>query len=292
MSARGWILLIALGVIWGMPYLLIRIAVEEMHPVTVAFGRTVLGAIVLLPFALREGSIAAAFRNWHWLLPYTIVEITVPWLLIGYAETRLNSSTTGLLLATIPLIAGLLAVGLGHEQFDRARQAGLVLALAGVGALIGLDIQSDQWPAMLALFVSALGYAVGPIIVARKLGHLQPLGVVAGSLILAAALYAPFAAFAIPAAITPQAAWSIVGLGVLCTAIAFVLLFALIAEAGAARATLVAYLNPAVAVLLGAAVLDEPLTLGMGLGFLLIIGGSILAAGGTIDRNAKAPREA
>jgi drug/metabolite transporter (DMT)-like permease len=276
MTKRGWVLFLSLGVIWGMPYLLIRIAVETVDPLMVAFGRTFIGASLLLPIALYRRALAPAFRKWKILLAFTLVEISGPWLLLGHAETRLNSSTAGVLLAVVPLIAAVILARLGHERLDTRRLAGLATGFAGVLALVGLDIHFSDLAAVGAMALTAVGYASGPIIIDRKLRDVPPLGVVAASLAIATALYAPFAVLVWPAHVAAPAAGSVLTLGVVCTATAFMLFFALIAEVGPARATVITYINPAVAILLGASVLGEPLTLGMAIGFPLVIVGSIL----------------
>ena len=277
MSQRGWLLFLAVGFIWGTPYLLIRIAVESLDPLVVACGRTLIGALLLLPFALYRKALAPAFRGWRALLAFTLVEISGPWLLLGHAETRLNSSTTGLLVAMVPLFAAVIVTWLGHERLDARRFVGLGIGFVGVATLVGLDVHVSDLGAAAALALAALGYAVGPIIIDRRLKDVPPIGVVTASLILATVLYAPFLPLLWPAQVTAAAAGSVAGLGILCTATAFMLFFALIAEVGPARATVVAYVNPLVAVALGVAILKEPVTLGMALGFPLVIAGSFLA---------------
>ncbi|HEX7605858.1 MAG TPA: DMT family transporter [Usitatibacter sp.] len=285
MSKRGWILFLALGVIWGMPYLLIRVAVETIDPLVVACGRTLIGALILLPVALNRNALAPAFRRWRALLAFTLIEISGPWLLLGHAETRLNSSTTGLLIAIVPLFAAIIVTKLGHDRLDARRAAGLAIGFAGVAALVGLDIHVSDFHAAGAIILAALGYAIGPIIIDRKLGDVPPLGVVTASLILATVLYAPFAPLLWPSHATSASVGSVVGLGIVCTAIAFMLFFALIAEVGPARATFITYITPVVAAILGVALLHEPLTLGMAIGFPLVIVGSILGtARGNIKR--------
>jgi drug/metabolite transporter (DMT)-like permease len=276
MTRRGWLLFIALGVLWGMPYLLIRIAVSSIDPLVLAMSRTLIGAALLLPIAWHRKALVVGFRRWRWLLAYTLIEICVPWLLLGHAETRLNSSTAGLLLAVVPLFAALIVAKLGHERLEARRLLGLVIGFAGVALLVGIDIHFPDLPAVAATMVVALCYAVGPIIVDRKLKDVPAMGVVTASLIVATLVYAPFAPMVWPEHIPASAAWSAVGLGVLCTATAFLVFFALIAEAGPARATVVTYVNPAVAIVLGALVLSEPVTLGMVIGFPLVIAGSVL----------------
>jgi len=276
MTKRGWLLFIALGVLWGMPYLLIRIAVSAVDPLVVAGSRTLIGALLLLPIAWHRKVLLAGFRKWQWLLAYTLLEINIPWLLLGHAETRLNSSTAGLLLAVVPLFAALIVTRLGHESLEPRRLLGLGIGFAGVALLVGMDIHFSDLPAVAATMVVALCYAIGPIVVDRKLKDVPAIGVVTASLIVATLLYAPFAPMVWPEHIPASAAWSVVGLGVLCTATAFLVFFALIAEAGPARATVITYVNPAVAIVLGAVVLSEPLTLGMVIGFPLVIVGSVL----------------
>jgi drug/metabolite transporter (DMT)-like permease len=295
MSKRGWILFLALGVIWGMPYLLIRIAVESIDPLVVAFGRTLIGALILLPVAMHRNALRPAFRRWRALLAFTLIEICGPWLLLGHAETRLNSSTTGLLIAMVPLIAAVILTRLGHDRLDARRIAGLVIGFAGVALLVGLDIHFSDFAAVGAIALCSLGYAIGPIIIDRKLADVPPLGVVTASFILATVFYAPFVPLLWPSHATLAAVGSVVGLGVICTATAFMLFFALIAEVGPSRATFITYINPVVAMILGVALLHEPLTLGMGIGFPLVILGSILGTsrpGASAEARAQNPAKA
>jgi drug/metabolite transporter (DMT)-like permease len=288
MSKRGWILFLALGLLWGMPYLLIRIAVAEIDPLVVAGSRTLLGALLLLPLALHRQALLPAFRHWRWLLAFTLIEISLPWWLLGHAETRLNSSTAGLLIAVVPLFAAIIVTRLGHEKLEGRRLFGLGLGFFGVALLVGLDIHFTDFGAVAATILVALCYAIGPIIIDRKLRDVPAVGVITASLIVATVIYLPFAPFLLPDAVSVAAATSVAGLGVLCTAAAFIVFFALIAEVGPARATVITYVNPAVAIVLGALVLDEPLTLGMAIGFPLVIAGSFL---GTMRARDPAPRE-
>lgn len=276
MSKRGWLLFIALGLLWGMPYLLIRIAVGEIDPLVVAGARTVLGALLLVPLALHRSALAPAFRKWKWLLAFTLIEISLPWWMLGHAETRLNSSTAGLLIAVVPLFAALIISRLGHEKLEPRRLFGLCLGFAGVALLVGLDIHFDDFAAVGITILVSLCYAIGPIIIDRKLKDVPAIGVITASLILASILYLPFVPFLLPESVSMASLSSVVGLGVLCTAAAFIAFFALIAEVGPARATVITYVNPTVAIVLGALVLKEPLTIGMAFGFPLVILGSYL----------------
>ena len=283
MSRRGWTLFLALSLIWGVPYLLIRVAVQDLDPVVVAGLRTLIGVAVLLPIALWRRALAPVFRRWKVLLAYTLVEITFPWWLLGMAETRLNSSTAGLMLAVVPLIAAVIVTVLGQDRLDTRRVIGLLIGFTGVAALVGLDIHVEDLKSVGFILLTALGYAIGPIIISRSLSDLPPLGVVAGSLIVASVIYLPFVVWQFPIGtpVSAEAIWSVVGLGVLCTAVAFLVFFALIAEAGPARATVITYINPAVAILLGVLVLSEPFTVGTAIGFPLVIIGSILGTART-----------
>lgn len=290
MTRRGWLLFVALGVLWGMPYLLIRIAVETVDPLVVAGSRTLIGALLLLPVALHRNALGAAFRNWKWLLAFTLIEISLPWVLLGHAETRLTSSTAGILIAVVPLFAAIIVSRLGHERLEPRRMFGLGVGFAGVALLVGLDIHFSDFLAVGATIVVSLCYAIGPIIIDRKLNNVPAIGVITASLILATLIYVPFAPFLWPKVFAAEAVISIAGLGVLCTAAAFMVFFALIAEVGPARATVITYVNPAVAMVLGAIVLSEPLTLGMAVGFPLVLIGSYLGTTRTAPVAAPAPQ--
>ncbi len=281
MSRRGWILFASLALIWGLPYMLIRVAVAELAPALLVLGRTAIGAGLLLPFVVRRGHLGRLLPRWRPILVFTVVEVAVPWFLLSHAERRLSSSAAGLLVACVPLAGALVSrlTGRAEAALGARGLAGLCLGLAGVAALVGLDLRAgDAW-AVAAMIVVVLGYAVGPLVVSRHLADLPSLEVVAVSLTAAAILYAPAAVLAAPAAFpSGRVIAAVVVLGVVCTAAAFVIFFQLIAEVGPIRATLVAYLNPAVAVAAGVLVLDEPFTAGTAAGFVLILSGSYLAA--------------
>ena len=201
MTKRGWILFLSLGLLWGMPYLLIRIAVGEIDPLVVAGTRTLIGALLLLPVALHRKALAPAFRQWKWLLAFTLIEISVPWVLLGHAENTLNSSTAGLLIAVVPLFAALIVTQLGHERLEPRRLFGLGVGFAGVALLVGLDIHFTDCLAVGATIIVSLCYAIGPIIIDRKLNDVPAIGVITASLILATIIYAPFAPFLVARAV-------------------------------------------------------------------------------------------
>ena len=284
MSRKGWVLFVALSVIWGVPYLLIKVAVGALHPSVVVFLRTIIGAALLLPFAGLRGELRPVLPHWRPLLLFAFVEITAPWLLLTEAERKVTSSFAGLLVAVVPLIGAVLAVLAGSsDRLSRGRLVGLLIGFAGVAALLGIDLQGAHGQALASLFIllTAVGYAAGPMIVARSLSDVPAFGVIALSLGLNSIVYLPFALHDAPSSMpSASVVWSVIGLGALCTAAAFLVFFALIAEVGPQRATLITYLNPAVAVLLGVSLRGEAFTTGMAIGFPLVLLGCWLAPAG------------
>jgi drug/metabolite transporter (DMT)-like permease len=280
MTRRGALLFAAMCVIWGIPYLLIRVAVRELAPVTLVFLRTGIAALVLAPVAVWRGELRPLLARWKPLLAYTAVEVAIPWVLLARAETKLTSSLTGLLIAAVPLVGAVTVTLMGHDRLDGRRWLGLLVGIGGVAALVGLDVGELDIVALVEVGLVAVGYALGPIILTRSLSDLSALAVVAVSLVLTGLVYAPLAATHWPAE-QPSAhvIESVVGLALVCTALAFLLFFALIAEVGPVRATVITYINPAVAALLGVTLLSERLTTGMVIGFVLVLGGCLLATG-------------
>jgi drug/metabolite transporter (DMT)-like permease len=278
-TRRGWLLFAAMGVIWGVPYLLIKVAVADLSPASLVFLRTATGVLVLLPIAAARGSIAPLRGHWRWVLAYTIVEVAVPWLLLSDAERHISSSLAGLLIAAVPFIGALLVlVTGGDDRLDSRRVIGLLVGFFGVATLVGFDLSGGSLGAVGEIAVVTVGYALGPMIIARRLRGVPAVGVVAASLVLTAIVYAPVGVLQLPRhAPSLQVVLAVAGLGVVCTALAFLLFFALIAEVGPVRATVITYVNPAVALTLGVAVLGEPFTVATALGFALILLGSYLA---------------
>jgi drug/metabolite transporter (DMT)-like permease len=281
MSRRGALLFASMCFIWGVPYLMIRVAVRELAPVTLVFLRTAIGAAILAPFAAWRRELRPLLRHAGPLLAYTVVEVVIPWVLLARAETKLTSSLTGLLIAAVPLVgAVVVAVTGARERQGRRRWLGLLVGIGGVAALVGLDIGQVDVVSVAEIGCVAVCYAIGPIILSRRLSDVPALGVVAASLVIAALAYAPFAASQWPSSMpSAHVVESVIGLAVLCTALAFLVFFALIAEVGPVRATVITYVNPAVAAVLGVAVLSEQLSAGMLAGFALILVGSVLATG-------------
>lgn len=278
MSRKGWLLFVAMGVIWGLPYLLIKVSVREVSPELLVLMRTGGGGLLLLPVAVTRGALRPVLRYWRPLAAYTAAELGVPWFLLFTAEKRLPSSLSALIVAAVPLVGAVLALVTRVDRLDGRRYAGVLVGLGGVAALVGFDVHASDALAALSLGGVAVGYALGPWLLARYLSDLPPLGVVTSSLILCALVYAPLAAFSLPnRVLSASVVWSVVGLTLVCTVAAFLVFFALIGEVGPVRATVITYVNPAVAVLLGVTVLGEKFAWGTGVGFALIIAGCILA---------------
>jgi drug/metabolite transporter (DMT)-like permease len=281
LSRRGALLFAAMCVIWGIPYLMIRVAVRELAPVTLVFLRTGIAALLLVPLAAQRRELRPLLARWRPFVAYTAIEVALPWFLLSRAETKLTSSLTGLLIAAVPLVGALIVSLSGErERLGGRRWLGLLVGLGGVAAIVGLDLGHVNAVALVEIALVAVCYAVGPIILARYLNATPPLGVVAASLALTAVAYAPLAAFRWPGQMpSAHVVESVLGLAVVCSAAAFLIFFALIAEVGPVRATVITYVNPAVAAVVGVLLLNEHLTGGMLLGFALVLAGSVLATG-------------
>ena len=291
MSPRGWLLFILMCAVWGIPYLLIKVSVETLNPGTLVFLRTAIAAAILLPWRLSRGRLSALRPLWWPLLAYTCAEILAPFGLLSSAEQHLSSSLSGLMIAFVPILGTVLGwvTGTGRQGMTHRRVLGLGLGVLGVAVLLAPGLSEGGPVPMLEILLVTVGYAVGPWIVANRLSvsGVSSLDVVTVSLTIAALAYTPWAILAWPAA---WPGWHVAGavltLGVVCTALAFVAFFALIREIGPVRATVVTYVNPAVAVFLGVALLGEQFTPALAAGLVVIIGGSWLAAGG--DRSGAA----
>jgi drug/metabolite transporter (DMT)-like permease len=287
-TKRALFLFAALGIAWGIPYLLIKIAVGEVSPAVVVFGRSLIGAVLLLPLAIYRKQVLVVLKRWPLLLIFTAVEIVIPWIFLSTAEQHLPSSTAGLLLAAVPLVGVPVAFLFGRPaRLTWSNWVGIALGMLGVAALVGLDVAGSELVGVVLLIAVVVGYAIGPVIQSRWMADLPSIGVVALALGVAAIANIPIVLFSggFPAAwpSTP-AIVSIVLLGAVCSALALVLMFALVAEVGPMRMTTVTYLNPAVAIIAGALVLGEEITIWTVIGFVLVIGGSFL-----VNRKRKEP---
>jgi drug/metabolite transporter (DMT)-like permease len=279
MTRRGLLIFVAMCLIWGIPYLFIRIAVSELAPVTLVFLRTAVAALVLMPIAIRQGGFRDLFDKWRPLVMFALIEIGVPWLSISTAEQHISSSLAGLLISAVPLVGVMIAPLFGNrERIGPVNLVGLLLGLVGVAAIVGLDLRATGWVPLLEMAVVVVCYAAGPAILARHLSSLPAVSVNAAALTLCAVAYGPLAAFQWPRTIPSYGVLgSVAVLALLCSALGFLIFFALIAEIGPVRATVITYINPAVAALAGILVLHENFTAGMGIGFILVLAGSTLA---------------
>lgn len=287
MSARAWAVFGAVSVLWGFPYLLIKVAIDGgMPPLALAWSRIALGAAVLLTIAWRSGTLPALRSRAGWVFAFAICEITIPFPLIALGEQTIASSTAAIVIATTPLLVALLAIRFDPaERVGAERLLGLLVGLSGVIALVGLDVggHSGEALGLLAVFVAAAGYACGAMLLRRHLSQLDPVATIGAALGIATLLLAPFAAFSFPAASPDAGALaSTVVLGLLATALALVLMAQLIASVGSSRAVVVTYVNPVIALGLGIVFLDESPGAGTLAGLALILAGSWLATGGRL----------
>lgn len=275
-----------MSLIWGLPYLLISISVESLAPATVVAGRTGIAALLLLPLAIRQGSLRIALRHWPWILAFAAIEMAAPFVLLSHAEQTLPSGITGLLVATVPLFGAIVSYLLGdHHALTRTRVLGLFVGVAGVALVVGAatgdgDIRLVN---VAEVLVVAVCYAVAPFITDRKLTEVPGVGLAALAVSMVAVAYLPPAILTQDEAPTLRSVAALVGLAIVCTAIAFVVFFALIREVGPAKATVITFINPVVALALGLVVLDEHLTWGQFAGLPVVLLGCWLAAGRRTD---------
>jgi drug/metabolite transporter (DMT)-like permease len=282
MTRRGWLLFIAMAVFWGIPYFFIKIAVREIDPATVVFARVGIAALVLLPIALARGLVRSLRKQWKMVVLLALVQIVIPFLLISYGEQHISSSLTSLLIASEPLIIALLALRFDAAERVRGwRLLGLIVGLLGVVVLLGFDVSGDAQGVLGAglVLLATISYAVAALLVKRAAASTgSGLGVIAVECSVATILLLPLALLNLPAHLPSSLVIiSIVILGLICTALAFLAFYALIAEVGASRGIVFTYFNPVISVLLGVTLLAEPLNVSIIIGFVLIIIGSWLS---------------
>ncbi len=279
MTRRGIVLFALMSVIWGIPYLFIRVAVAEITPATLVLARTAIAAAILLPVALARVELRPILARWPWVVAFAAIEIALPWVALGSAEQKVSSSLAGLLIAGVPLVGTAIALSTGGaDRLGRTGIVGLAIGMAGVAAIVWGDFAASDSTAFVQIAIVVVCYAVGPAILARRLGGLPSIGVMSISLTLCALLYLPIAAVQLPTVVpSANVIVAIVILAVVCTAAAFLVFAALIDEIGPVRATVITYVNPAVAAVLGVVVLGESFGPAMAIGFGLVIVGSTLA---------------
>jgi drug/metabolite transporter (DMT)-like permease len=291
-SWRGWGAFAALGIIWGLPYFFIKISVQELSPVVVAFGRVILGTSVLLPIAWRRGALHSLGKHKAAICAFALAEFVIPFSVISFGERWISSSVTGILIAMVPLSIALIQRFFGvHERLGGWRIVGLGMGFVGVAALLGFGTISGPfgWAGVACMLIATLGYAIGPLIIQRHLSKLDPYGPLAASLLVSSVVLLGPALLAFPARL-PSALTlvSMAILGIVCTALAMLLMFYLVSHAGASRAAVITYINPAVAALLGVSLLHERLGAGGIVAFVLILLGSWLATRGAVAQQGRA----
>jgi drug/metabolite transporter (DMT)-like permease len=292
MTRKGWLLFSAMSVIWGIPYLFIKIAVRELDPSVVVFARVGIAALALLPIAIQRGVLGKIRERWLLVSGLAFVQIIGPFLFIAFGEVHIASSLTSLLIASDPLLVVLFALRFDpNERVSGLRLIGLLVGMIGVITLLGLDVGGDSQKLLGAglVLLAAAGYAAGALFIKRPaIAALPSLGVVTFEFVIATLVISPLALSRLPGKLPSiEVIVSLLVLGLVCTALAYLLFFALIAEVGASRGTVITYVNPAVSVLLGVIILSEPLNAAIIVGFLLIIAGSWLSTGGVLPRRLR-----
>ncbi len=282
MTRKSWIQFAFVGLLWGIPYLLMKVAVDDIPPPLIVAGRTFIGAMILIPISVRQGSFMNAVRGIKYVLPYAFLEMVGPWILITNAEKEISSGLAGLLIATVPIFATIFTSLRGdHTVWQPKRIFGLVVGFIGIVALVGIEsITGSSNPKAIAMCIlAALMYAYAVLMVTSNLPDVEGVAINGLAMAITSVFYMPIAIAMWPTnAVSLNAVAALVALGVFSTAIAFMLFFTVIKEIGAARGSLTTYVNTAVAVVLGIFVLGEPITLGIIVGLPLVLLGSYLAS--------------
>jgi len=291
MSRRSWFNYCLVGVLWGLPYLFIKVAVapHAFTPAFLVFARVVIGSMILIPYSIRKGTLRPALKHFKWILLYALLEICGPWLLISTAETKLPSGLAGLLVATAPFWATIIMSFLGDKTvWHSTRLAGLIVGFIGVALVVGLEsIRGHQNIGAIAMIlIATVGYVTAPTIMSRKAPGLDGASINAIAMVITGILYLPIAIKDIPVhRPSNHAIEAVVALGIFPTALAFALYFTVIADFGPARASLVTYPNTAIAVVLGIIFLHEPITIGIVVGLPLVLVGSYFASRKTTTKS-------
>ena len=282
--SRSWQLFALTGILWGIPYLFIRIAVEQpggFQPGFLVFARTFLGALILLPLAARKRVISPALKRFKWVFLYSIIELAGPWYFLSSGERHVTSGLAGLLIATVPFWSSILASFLGDKSvWHKHRLGGMVIGFIGVILVVGTEAfrGENQLSSIFIILIAAIGYAIAPMMIRRKAPELDGLAINSVAMTIVAILYIPVGIIQFPTEhVSAKAIWSLIILAVFCTAMAFIVFFKVIIDLGPTRASMVTYINTAVAVLLGIVILSEPITIGIALGMPLVLIGSYFA---------------
>jgi drug/metabolite transporter (DMT)-like permease len=287
MSRRAWWAFAVMSVTWGASYLLIKVGINGGMPaLDVAWLRVAMAAVILMVLAWRAGVLKTLSGRWRWVVGYAVAEISIPFPLIAAGEVHIASSLAAIIIASVPLIVTVLSLRFDpSERPTPARAVGLIIGFAGVIALVGIDVAGSSAEVLgaLAVLVGAVGYAIGPMLVKLGMDGIDSRAAMGASLVIATVILAPFAAVDLPARAPTAGAWAAVAaLAVFCTAMAFVVYTVLVREAGTGRATIITYVNPLVAVVLGVTLLGESPGPGALAGLVMILAGSWLSTGGRL----------
>jgi drug/metabolite transporter (DMT)-like permease len=283
MSRRALIHFALSGFFWGIPYLLMKVAVRDIPPTVIVCGRVLIGAAILIPIAIHQKVLMDAVRNWRYVLPYAILEMMIPWILITNAEKKISSGLAGLLVATVPIWSTIFASMNGDKTvWHSRRMVGLLVGFVGLVGLVGYEsILGTSDPLSIAMMlVAAISYAYAVQMITQKLPNVSGIAINGLAMVFTAIAYAPIMImqFPAPSSVATESAISLIALGIFSTALAFISFFIVLNEIGPARSSLVTYINTAVAVVLGVLILSEPLTIGIMIGLPLVMIGSYLAS--------------
>lgn len=281
MSRKSLFYFLLVGFLWGIPYLLMKVAVEEIPPSAIVAGRTLIGAAILIPVALYRKTFKGAVLGFKYVAFYALLEMIGPWILISTAQKKIDSGLAGLLISTVPIFAAIITSLRGdHSVWQFKRMFGIVVGFIGLIAVVGIEsFSGNSDPASIAMMIlAAMGYSYAIIMVTTNLPLVDGIAINGLAMAITSIFWAPLAIAQWPSQVSLKPALSLIALGVLCTALAFLIFFKLLVEIGPARGSLVTYLNTSVAVVLGVIVLDEPITIGLIVGLPLVLIGSYLAS--------------
>jgi len=281
MSRKSLFYFLLVGFLWGIPYLLMKVAVEEIPPSAIVAGRTLIGAAILIPVALYRKTFKGAVLGFKFVAFYALLEMIGPWILISTAQKKIDSGLAGLLISTVPIFAAIITSMRGdHTVWQFKRMFGIVVGYIGLIAVVGIEsFSGNSHPASIAMMIlAAMGYSYAIIMVTTNLPLVDGIAINGLAMAITSIFWAPLAIAQWPSQVTLKPALSLIALGVLCTALAFLVFFKLLVEIGPARGSLVTYLNTSVAVVLGVIVLNEPITIGLIIGLPLVLIGSYLAS--------------
>ena len=283
MSRRAYFHFAVSGLFWGIPYLLMKVAVADIPPAVIVCGRVLIGAAILIPIAIHQKVLMDAIRGWRFVLPYAIFEMMIPWILITNAEKKISSGLAGLLIATVPIWSTIFASMSGDKTvWHSKRLVGMLVGFIGLIGLVGYEsiIGSSDPLSIAMMLVAAISYSYAVNTISQKLPDVSGIAINGLAMVITSIAYAPLMIVQFPevSTVSTESAVSLLALGVFCTALAFISFFIVLKEIGPARASIGTYVNTAIAVVLGVLILSEPLTIGIMIGLPLVMIGSFLAS--------------